>query len=113
MSLRIRVIVIVVMVIAICKIISLVSKKKIDYKYGFSWSLLAVAVSVLAIWPQILGWLAKVTGVVAPVNMLFFMGFIFSLAIIFSLSKTVSKLRDKVDKLTQELAILKKEANDK
>ena len=89
------------------------SKKNIDYKYGLGWSLVVIAVTVFAAFPGILEWLAKITGVIAPVNMLFFLGFVFSLAIIFSLSKTVSKLQDKVNKLSQELAILRKDTHDK
>ena len=113
MSLRIRVIVVVIMLFVIAKIVSLMSKKKINYKYGLGWSFLAMLVAVLALWPDILYWLAKVTGVIAPVNMLFFMGFVFALAIIFALSKTVSKLHDKVDTLTREIALLRKEIDDK
>jgi len=40
-------------------------------------------------------------------NMLFFAGFCFSLAIIFSLSVAISRLSERVKKLSQEIALLK------
>ena len=113
MSLRVRIVVIVIMLLIIANIIRLMSKKKIDYKYGLGWSLVAIIVLILAAFPGILIGLAKITGVIAPVNMLFFLGFIFSLAIIFSMSKTVSKLQDKINRMSQEIAILRKEIQDK
>ena len=113
MSLRVRVFVIVCMILILINIIRLMSKKKIDYKYGLGWSLVDIVVIVMAAWPGLLGWIAKLTGVIAPVNMLFFLGFILALTIIFSLSVTVSKLHDKVNRLSQEIAIMKKDSYDK
>ena len=113
MSLRVRIFVIVCMILILINIIRLMSKKKIDYKYGLGWSLVDIVVIVMAAWPGLLGWIAKLTGVIAPVNMLFFLGFILALTIIFSLSVTVSKLHDKVNRLSQEIAIMKKDSYDK
>lgn len=113
MSLRVRIVVIVIMLLIIANIIRLMSKKMIDYKYGLGWSLVAIIVLILAAFPGVLIGIAKITGVIAPVNMLFFLGFIFSLAIIFSMSKTVSKLQDKINRMSQEIAILRKEIQDK
>ena len=113
MSLRIRLVVIVCMVFILIYIIRSISKKTIDYKYGLGWTMVTAIIAIFAIFPGILEWIAKVTGVIAPVNVLFFLGFILSLGIIFSLSKTVSKLQDKVNKLSQELAILRKDTHDK
>ncbi len=100
------------MVLLLISLIRLMSKKKIDYKYGLGWALVDLVIIVLAACPEVLGWIAHLTGVVAPVNMLFFLGFILVIGIIFSLSMTVSKLQDKVTKLSQELAIMRKDSHD-
>ena len=113
MSLRIQIFVIICMVIILLNIFRLMSKKKIDYKYGLGWVLVDIVIIILAACPRILGYIASITGVVAPVNMLFFLGFILSLAIIFSLSMTISKLQAKVNRLSQEIAIMKKDAYDR
>lgn len=111
MSLRIRIFVIICMVLLLISLIRLMSKKKINYRYGLGWALIDIVIIVFAACPAILGWIAKLTGVVAPVNMLFFLGFLLVIGIIFSLSMTVSKLQDKVTKLSQELAILRKDTH--
>lgn len=109
MTLRIQIIVIVCMVLAIGYIVSLARGKKIDYKYALVWMLVAGVVLILAAFPSLLSLITSLLGIATPVNMLFFLGFIFSLGIIFTLSRTVSELSDKVKKLSQEMAILKKD----
>lgn len=46
-------------------------------------------------------------------NMLFFLGFCFSLTIIFSLTISASKMSIQIKDLTQEIALYKKEQNEK
>jgi hypothetical protein len=62
---------------------------------------------VLDIWPGLAAWLAELAGVEIPLNMLLFLGICFTLLLIFSLTKRVSKLTDETKRLTQEVAILK------
>ncbi len=112
MTVKIQIIIIVCMVISIGYIAFLTRKKKIDFKYALVWMLVAAMVLAMAIWPKALSFLSDMLGISTPVNMLFFLGFIFSLGIIFTLSRTVSELLDKVKKLSQELAILRKDTFD-
>lgn len=109
MTLRIQVIVIICMLIAIVYIATLAKRKKIDYKYALCWMFVAAIVLIMAVFPSLLARLSMLFGIATPVNMLFFLGFIFSLIIIFTLSRTVSELSDKVKKLSQEIAILRKD----
>ena len=60
----------------------------------------------MPVFPQLSKWLSHLLGISQPVNMLFFAGFCFTLPIIFSLSATVSKMSEKVKRLTQELALM-------
>ena len=52
-------------------------------------------------------------GIASPMNMLFFLGFCFSLTIIFSLTISASKMSIQIKDLTQEIALYKKEQNEK
>lgn len=110
MTLRLQLIVIICMVIAIAYIVYLTSKKKIDFKYALVWILVASVILILTVFPVLLVTVTGLFGIATPVNMLFFLGFIFVLIIIFTLSRTVSELSDKVKKISQELAILRKDA---
>ena len=112
MTVKIQIIIIACMVISIGYIAYLARKRKIDFKYALVWILVAAVVLAMAIWPQSLSFLSELLGISTPVNMLFFLGFIFSLGIIFTLSRSVSELLDKVKKLSQEIAILRKDTFD-
>ena len=112
MSLRLQIVVVVGMAVAIALIIHLLGKKKMDFKFGLGWILVALCVLFFAISPNLLARISAVIGIVSPVNMLFFFGFILSVVIIFSMSMTISVLSDKVRKLSQELAIIRKDMHD-
>lgn len=112
MSLRLQIIVVVAMLFIILYIVWQIGKKKLDFKYGIGWLAMFIVVLILAIWPKLLDIISNVLGIASPVNMLFFFGFILSVMIIFSMSKMLGNLNSKVKKLSQELAILRKEVND-
>lgn len=109
MTLRLRTIIIVCMIMVLLYIINLIRKKKMDFRYGLGWIFIAVCISILAIWPFILDKMADVLGIASPMNMLFFFGFGFAVMVIFSLSMTISHLADRVKKLSQEIAIIRKD----
>lgn len=69
----------------------------------------SICVLVLAIFPKLLNVVAKHLGIGTPVNMLFFFGFCLSIVIIFTLSIALSNLTDKVKKMAQEIAIIRKD----
>lgn len=109
MTLRLRIALIVMLLFVAYKILCFIHKKIIDFKYALAWLFVDACVIVLTIFPSLLVKLSNLTGIANPVNMLFFFGFCLALVIIFSLSLSVSKLLDKVRKLSQEIAILRKD----
>lgn len=112
MSLRLQIIIIVCMTLILLYIFNLMRKRKLDFKFAIGWIFVDLCIIVLSIAPIILEKISKLIGVASPVNMLFFFGFCFSVAIIFALSMTVSKLTDRVKKLSQEIAIVRKDMYD-
>ena len=85
MSIKLQILIIVVIILAMLYIVNHVRKKSIDFKYALLWLF------------------------VSPVNMLFFFGFCLSIVIIFTLSIALSNLTDKVKKMAQEIAIIRKD----
>lgn len=112
MSLKLQIIIIVSMVLILLYIFRLMRIKSLDFKFALGWILVDVCILVLSIWPSILERIADFVGIVSPVNMLFFFGLSLSVAIIFALSKTISNLTDRVKKLSQEIAIIRKDMYD-
>lgn len=106
MNLKLQIIVGVLLVISLLVIGNMVRKRKLELKYALVWFLVGGVVLVFDIFPQLLNWLSGLMGVGIPVNTLFFLGFVFSLLIIFSLTVSVSRLSGKVKHMAQEVALL-------
>ncbi len=112
MTTRIQIIIIVGALLAILYVFHLMKKKLINFKYGLGWCLAAFIIIVFAAFPVLLDRLSSLLGIELPINMLFFFGMILMGGLIFSLSKTVSNLSDSVKRLSQEIAIIRKDAYD-
>ena len=105
MTIKLRILVLIAMVLFILYILRSVRKKKINYRFGILWLVIAVAVGAMAALPDFLMWVSQLLGIAAPVNMLFFLGFVLVVGIILELSASVSRLNDEVRDLTQRLAL--------
>lgn len=113
MSVKLQVIVAVLIFLSVLMIANLVRQKKLDLKYALVWFLVGAVVLVFDAFPQLLSSVTRLMGIGMPVNMLFFLGFVFSLLIIFTLTVSVSRLAEKVKRLSQEMALLEDRLENK
>ncbi|MFQ7156533.1 MAG: DUF2304 domain-containing protein [Merdimonas faecis] len=109
---KLQIIIAVAILFALGIIINMIRKKALELRYALAWLIVGVGVFVLDIFPGIMVKLASVLGIYSPVNMLFFLGFCFSLVIIFVLTVAVSRMSIRIKELTQELALYEKENRD-
>ena len=112
MSLRLQLGIIFVMLVVAGSIVHFLRRKSIDFRYALAWLFVDFVIIILAIFPQAMVWLSGILGVASPVNMVLFVGLCLALVVVFSLSMTVSRLADKVRKLSQEIAIIRKDVFD-
>ena len=112
MSIRLQIGIVVCMIFVGGMIIHLLRRKSIDFRYGLAWFLVDICIIILALFPKALVGLSAVLGIASPVNMVLFVGLCLALVVIFSLSMSVSRLADKVRKLSQEIAIIRKDMYD-
>lgn len=105
MTLRLQTIICICLIGAFIAIVSMVRKKKLELKYALSWLLAIVFVLILDCFPVLLSKLSVFLGIWAPVNMIFFLGFCFSLMIIFVLTVTISHMSERIRKLSQAVAL--------
>lgn len=109
MSIKLQILIIVVIILAMLYIVNHVRKKSIDFKYALLWLFVCMCVLILTAFPKLLVIISSALGIASPVNMLFFFGFCLSIVIIFTLSIALSSLNDKVKKMAQEIAIIRKD----
>lgn len=105
MTLRLQTIICICLISAFVAIIAMVRKRKLELKYALSWLLAIVFVLILDCFPVLLSKLSVFLGIWAPVNMIFFLGFCFSLMIIFVLTVTISRMSERIRKLSQAVAL--------
>jgi len=113
MDIRTQVFVIVIAVVALVILVNMIRNRTLELRYALLWMAMGIGVLVFACFPSLTKGLAGILGIDTPINMLFFIGFCFSLTIIFSLTVVISRMANRVKKLTQEMALLKKELEDK
>lgn len=112
MNTRIQIIIAVIIVIALAVIVNMIRKKALELRYALAWLGVGAGVLILDVFPGIMEWGAQFVGITLPVNMLFFMGFCFSLIIIFGLTMAVSRMSIRIKELTQELALYQKKQEE-
>ena len=82
MTVKARIILIVIFLIGLFLAVNSVRKKKMQLKYALPWILCSIILMIFAAVPGLLQGLAALMGIYSPVNLIFFLGFIFSLCAI-------------------------------
>jgi hypothetical protein len=94
-----------------------VRRGKLETKYSILWIITCFVLGVLSIGDGLLTFIANLLNVLYPPSVLFLFGLLFSLIMIFDLTRRISQLNHKLVSLTQEFTILKekyeKETKDK
>jgi len=76
-------------------------------KFAALWLLVAIALSVMAVFPSLLSRFATLVGIAVPANLLFFVSGIVLLLVSVQLSYEVSRLEARTRRLAEEVALLR------
>lgn len=109
MSLRIRIILLVLLAIGLAVVINMVRKRVLELKYVLVWLFSDIILIFLVIFPGLIRKITDMLGIYSQMNMIFFLGFLLSLVIIFTLTVTISKETANVRRMSQTIAMLHKE----
>ena len=93
-------------------VFQLLKRKTLNLKYTLLWLASGVVMLVLAVFPQILGWLAALVGIYDPTNALFAFMFFCVIILLMSITAIVSKLNEKSKQLIQSGALLEKRVRE-
>lgn len=111
-SIKLQMILLFVSLGGLVYILNQIVKYKLALKYSLLWLLLSVITILLAIMPKISLNMAHWSGIETPVNVLFLMGILLSLMIVFSLTMVLSHHTVKIKQLSQELGICQNELKE-
>lgn len=113
MTLQLRIVLIILILLTFTLFVSQIKQKKLNLQYTLTWLALLFFVLLVTIFPELLNMLSSLMGVALPINMIFFMGFVFTLIIIYRLTIAISKQSEQIKELAQKLALMEKEKHDK
>lgn len=108
MNIRIQIIIAILIVVSLMIMINMIRKKTIELRYALAWIAVGIGVLLLDLAPGLMHFLSSLMGITLPVNMLFFLGFCFSLIIIFVLTVAISRMSVRIKNLAQEIALYEK-----
>lgn len=112
MSIRTRILLMILLIFVLIIIIDMVRKRSLELKYVLGWLACDIALIIFACFPQLMNGLAALMGIYSPMNMIFFIGFVLAMGIIFSLTVSLSRLSAKVRKISQIVAMLPDEIRE-
>ncbi|MCD8098726.1 MAG: DUF2304 domain-containing protein [Lachnospiraceae bacterium] len=112
MTFKLQIVIGVALLAVFAILVNMIRKRSLELKYALVWMLMLVALFIFDCAPTLLNVVSGLIGIYAPVNMIFFLGFCFSLLIIFSLTVALSRLSNSIRTLDQMVALNEKRLQD-
>ncbi len=112
MTFRLQVVIGLALLAVLAILVNMIRKRSLELKYALVWMLMLIALFIFDCAPTLLDVVSGLIGIYAPVNMIFFLGFCFSLLIIFSLTVALSRLSNSIRTLDQMVALNEKRLQD-
>ena len=112
MTLKLQIVIAIAILAILAVLVNMIRKRSLELKYALVWMMVLAALLIFDCAPVLLNIVSNFLGIYAPVNMLFFLGFGFSLLIIFSLTVALSRLSNSVRTLDQMVALNEKRLQD-
>ena len=108
MTFKLQIVIGVAILFVFVILVNMIRKRSLELKYALSWMAVLCALLIFDCAPGLLIVVSDFLGIYAPVNMIFFLGFCFSLVIIFSLTLALSRLSNSIRTLDQMVALNEK-----
>ena len=112
MSLAVQIIAISMSVLFNIFVLQMLRKGMLDFKYTLMWIFSGVLMLAASIFPQAVSSLTELLGISEPINLLFFFGIVFLLIMLLQMTIIVSKYKNRIYALTQQLALLQKKVDE-
>ena len=85
-----------------------IRQAKMKIEYTVFWIIFSGILVLMGVFPQLLYWISKMLGFQSPINMVYLVVIFVLIVKLFLTSVQISQLENKVDSLTQQVAIDRK-----
>ncbi|MDD7930471.1 DUF2304 domain-containing protein [Microbacterium thalli] len=99
-------------VVILAIIVTMLMRRHLREKYAVMWLVIGVAMLALALFPDLLGALAGVLGVIVPSNLLFALAVALLIGVALHLSWELSRAEEEIRRIAEEVAILRVELDE-
>lgn len=106
MNYKLQLVLLIGSILLLIYLINMVRTEKYDLKYSLLWIIIDIGVIISCFFPKTIDVLAKIVGIETSVNLIFFIGILLQICIIFALTKEQSKNSKKIKDMAQQLALL-------
>ncbi len=104
---RLTIVSVVVALAALVLVFELLRRRRLREKYAVIWVLISLGTLVVAVFPALLGWTARLVGIQTPSNLLFFASLVILFAVSLQLSREVGLLEEQSRRLAEEVGSLR------
>lgn len=108
MSGALRILMILGAVFLMVFMIKKIRQAKMKIEYTVFWIVFSGILVLMGVFPQLLYWISKMLGFQSPINMVYLVVIFVLIVKLFLASVQISQLENKVDSLTQQVAIDRK-----
>ena len=108
MTVKLQIVIGIAILIVFAILVNMIRRRSLELKYALSWMAVLCALLLFDCVPKLLIVVSDFLGIYAPVNMIFFLCFCFSLVIIFSLTVALSRMSNSIRTLDQMVALNEK-----
>ena len=113
MSVVFRLLLLVMAFITLFYMIYKIRKSRMMVGYAVFWVVFSLALIVMALFPQLCEWIARLLGVQSPANLVFAFIIFILLIRLFAVSAELSTLESKLKELSQNIALKEAEREEK
>lgn len=113
MTLHQKIFSIIASIFIILIVFELVRRRKLREEYSWLWLLTSGIIIVLIVWYDLLVLITRLIGAVAPTTTLFIFGLLFLMIISLHYSVKISKLTYQIKEISQQMAILKNQVENR
>ena len=113
LPLNTRILLILAAFVAFFYIVSQIRNSNLNIRDSIFWVLFSIALVIMAIFPELVGWMSDLVGIASPSNFIYVAIIGVMIVRIYRMSIHISTLNTKIKELTQALAIQEYETERK
>ncbi len=110
MSTTLRIALILVSFLTCAWVLQNIRKSRVKIEDSVFWLLFSAFLLVISIFPQLMVWLARITGVISTSNLVFLAVIFILIVKVFRMSIRISQLESKLQSLAQTIALREKDS---